>query len=45
MNEFLKQHTCYDVLPISFKLVVFDIHLPIKQALSLLVQNGNPTPL
>ncbi|KAI8061852.1 uncharacterized protein B0P05DRAFT_581261 [Gilbertella persicaria] len=40
MNEFLKQHTCYDVLPISFRLVVFDTYLPVKKALSILVQNG-----
>ncbi|KAI8330663.1 hypothetical protein EDC96DRAFT_528075 [Choanephora cucurbitarum] len=40
MNEFLKQHTCYDVLPISFKLVVFDTQLTVKKALSILVQNG-----
>lgn len=40
MNEFLKEHTCYDVLPISFRLVVFDTHLPVKKALSMLIQNG-----
>ncbi|KAI8347670.1 hypothetical protein BD560DRAFT_410991 [Blakeslea trispora] len=40
MNEFLKLHTCYDVLPISFKLVVFDTQLTVKKALGILVQNG-----
>lgn len=40
MNEFLKQHTCYDVLPISFRLVVFDTQLPVKKALLMLIQNG-----
>ncbi|KAI9363556.1 hypothetical protein BD770DRAFT_379871 [Pilaira anomala] len=40
MNEFLNQHTCYDVLPISFRLVVFDTELPVKKALSMLIQNG-----
>jgi hypothetical protein len=41
MEEFLKQHTCYDVLPVSFRLVVFDTHLSVKKALSMLVKNGN----
>ncbi|KAG2192259.1 hypothetical protein INT47_010038 [Mucor saturninus] len=40
MNEFLKEHTCYDVLPISFRLVVFDTQLRVKKALSMLIQNG-----
>ncbi|KAI8645016.1 activating gamma subunit of the AMP-activated Snf1p kinase complex [Parasitella parasitica] len=40
MIEFLKQHTCYDVLPISFRLIVFDTDLPVKKALEILVQNG-----
>ncbi|KAL7323598.1 AMP-activated serine/threonine-protein kinase regulatory subunit [Mucor circinelloides] len=40
MIEFLKQHTCYDVLPISFRLVVFDTELPVKKALEILVKNG-----
>ncbi|KAL0143286.1 hypothetical protein V8B55DRAFT_1476173 [Mucor lusitanicus] len=40
MIEFLKQHTCYDVLPISFRLVVLDTELPVKKALEILVTNG-----
>ncbi|KAI8891301.1 activating gamma subunit of the AMP-activated Snf1p kinase complex [Backusella circina FSU 941] len=40
MEDFLKQHTCYDVLPVSFRLVVFDTHLSVKKALSMLVKNG-----
>ncbi|CAO3656314.1 unnamed protein product [Mucor fragilis] len=40
MIEFLKQHTCYDVLPISFRLVVLDTELPVKKALEILMTNG-----
>ncbi|CAO3615464.1 unnamed protein product [Cunninghamella echinulata] len=40
MCSFLKQHTAYDVLPVSYRLIVFDTHLLVKKALAALVQNG-----
>ena len=40
IREYLKRHTCYDVLPVSFKQSILDIDLPIKKALLLLLQNG-----
>lgn len=41
MRSFLKQHTAYDVLPVSYRLIVFDTRLLVKKALGALVQNGN----
>lgn len=41
MCTFLKQHTAYDVLPVSYRLIVFDTRLLVKKALNALVQNGN----
>lgn len=41
MCSFLKQHTAYDVLPVSYRLIVFDTRLLVKKALNALVQNGN----
>lgn len=32
--------TSYDVLPLSFRLIVFDTALSIKESLNILVQNG-----
>ncbi|KAI8975126.1 the adenylate sensor from Amp activated protein kinase complexed with Amp [Mycotypha africana] len=40
MRSFLKQHTAYDVLPVSYRLIVFDTRLLVKKALNALVQNG-----
>ncbi|KAI8374658.1 uncharacterized protein BYT42DRAFT_499348 [Radiomyces spectabilis] len=40
MQSFLKEHTAYDVLPVSYRLVVFDTRLLVKKALESLVQNG-----
>lgn len=40
MRSFLKQHTAYDVLPVSYRLIVFDTRLLVKKALGALVQNG-----
>ncbi|ORY94606.1 hypothetical protein BCR43DRAFT_525787 [Syncephalastrum racemosum] len=40
MRSFLKEHTAYDVLPVSYRLIVFDTHLLVKKALAGLVQNG-----
>ncbi|KAI8369185.1 nuclear protein snf4 [Choanephora cucurbitarum] len=40
MCSFLKEHTAYDVLPVSYRVIVFDTRLLVKKALSALVQNG-----
>lgn len=40
MCSFLKEHTAYDVLPVSYRLIVFDNRLLVKKALNALVQNG-----
>lgn len=40
MCSFLKEHTAYDVLPVSYRLIVFDTRLLVKKALNALVQNG-----
>ncbi|RCI02540.1 AMP-activated serine/threonine-protein kinase regulatory subunit [Rhizopus stolonifer] len=40
MRSFLKEHTAYDVLPVSYRVIVFDTHLLVKKALNALVQNG-----
>jgi 5'-AMP-activated protein kinase regulatory gamma subunit len=36
----LKKQTCYDVLPVSFKLIVFDTRLLVKKSLAALLQHG-----
>jgi len=36
----MKCHTCYDIVPKSSKLVVFDIQLAVKKAFFALVYNG-----
>ncbi|KAJ3355254.1 hypothetical protein HDU91_005687 [Kappamyces sp. JEL0680] len=36
----LLDYTCYDVLPASFKVIVFDHSLLLKKALSALLQHG-----
>ncbi|NXP21141.1 AAKG3 kinase, partial [Scytalopus superciliaris] len=38
--HFLRSHCCYDAIPTSCKLVVFDISLEIKKAFVALVTNG-----
>ncbi|XP_017928078.1 5'-AMP-activated protein kinase subunit gamma-3 isoform X2 [Manacus vitellinus] len=38
--HFLRSHCCYDAIPTSCKLVVFDISLEIKKAFVALVANG-----
>ncbi|RUP49812.1 hypothetical protein BC936DRAFT_141377 [Jimgerdemannia flammicorona] len=40
MRVFLKQHTAYDVLPVSYRLIVLDTTLLVKKALAALMQNG-----
>lgn len=44
VREFLKVRTSYDVLPLSFRLVVLDNNLLIKKSLNILIQNGSRTP-
>lgn len=40
MRHFMKKRTCYDVLPVSFRLIVLDTTLLVKKALTLLLQHG-----
>jgi 5'-AMP-activated protein kinase regulatory gamma subunit len=40
IREFLKVRTSYDVLPLSFRLIVLDTDLLIKKSLNILIQNG-----
>ena len=40
IREFLKVRTSYDVLPLSFRLIVLDNDLLIKKSLTILTQNG-----
>ncbi|WKX98925.1 hypothetical protein Q1695_014084 [Nippostrongylus brasiliensis] len=37
---FMKAHKCYDLIPTSTKLVVFDTQLPVRKAFFALVYNG-----
>ncbi|CAJ0942950.1 unnamed protein product, partial [Mesorhabditis belari] len=37
---FMKAHKCYDLIPISTKLVVFDTHLPVRKAFYALIYNN-----
>ncbi|KAF2122838.1 nuclear protein SNF4 [Lophiotrema nucula] len=40
VRAFLKVRTSYDVLPLSFRLIVFDTSLLVKKSLNILIQNG-----
>ncbi|KAI1817179.1 CBS-domain-containing protein [Poronia punctata] len=40
MREFLRVRTSYDVLPLSFRLIILDNELLIKKSLNILIQNG-----
>jgi 5'-AMP-activated protein kinase regulatory gamma subunit len=40
IRDFLKVHTSYDVLPLSFRLIILDTGLPIKKAINILTQNS-----
>jgi len=40
IRAFLKVRTSYDVLPLSFRLIVLDTALLVKKSLSILIQNG-----
>ncbi|KAM4796890.1 5'-AMP-activated protein kinase subunit gamma-1 isoform 2-T2 [Rhinophrynus dorsalis] len=39
-TRFMRNHKCYDLIPISSKLVVFDTSLQVKKAFFALVSNG-----
>ncbi|CAF1523085.1 unnamed protein product [Rotaria sordida] len=39
-TQFMRTHTCYDIMPKSSKLVVFDTQLAVKKAFYALVHNG-----
>uniref|UniRef100_UPI00358EBB49 5'-AMP-activated protein kinase subunit gamma-1-like isoform X2 n=1 Tax=Myxine glutinosa TaxID=7769 RepID=UPI00358EBB49 len=39
-TDFMKSHRCYDIIPTSSKLVVFDVSLQVKKAFFALVANG-----
>jgi hypothetical protein len=38
--QFLKQFSCYDLMPVSGKQIVLDKHLPVKKAFLALFQHG-----
>ncbi|XP_016402584.1 5'-AMP-activated protein kinase subunit gamma-1-like [Sinocyclocheilus rhinocerous] len=38
--DFMKKHCCYDAIPTSCKLVIFDTTLQVKKAFFALVANG-----
>lgn len=40
IRDFLKVRTSYDVLPLSFRLIIFDTALLVKKSLTILSQNG-----
>uniref|UniRef100_A0A673CQW8 5'-AMP-activated protein kinase subunit gamma-1 n=1 Tax=Sphaeramia orbicularis TaxID=375764 RepID=A0A673CQW8_9TELE len=40
LHQFMKSHRCYDLVPTSSKLVVFDTSLQVKKAFFALVSNG-----
>ncbi|MDI1489361.1 MAG: AMP-activated serine/threonine-protein kinase regulatory subunit [Ramalina farinacea] len=40
IRDFLKVRTSYDVLPLSFRLIIFDTSLMVKKSLTILIQNG-----
>ncbi|KAI0967441.1 hypothetical protein F4678DRAFT_445466 [Xylaria arbuscula] len=40
LRDFLRVRTSYDVLPLSFRLIVLDNDLLIKKSLQILIQNG-----
>ncbi|WFD25746.1 AMP-activated serine/threonine-protein kinase regulatory subunit [Malassezia nana] len=40
IRHFLRTHSSYDVLPVSFRLVVLDVELSIQSALEVMFQSG-----
>jgi hypothetical protein len=46
IRSFLKGRTCYDVFPVSFRLIVLDTRLNVNKALQSLLSNGtDPRPI
>lgn len=45
IRQFLKVRTSYDVLPVSFRLVILDTSLLVNKSLGILVQNGEFPPI
>lgn len=45
IRNFLKVRTSYDVLPLSFRLIIFDTSLSVKESLNILIQNGMYRPV
>lgn len=45
IRHFLKIRNSYDVLPLSFRLIVLDNKLSVEQSLEILLQNGMPSQL
>ena len=41
-GDFMRLHDCYDLIPNSSKIVIFDTRLPVKKAFFALVANGKP---
>ena len=40
IRAFLKVRRSYDVLPLSFRLIIFDTNLLVNKSLAILIQNG-----
>lgn len=40
IRDFLKKRTSYDVLPLSFRLIILNTDLLVKKSLNILLQNG-----
>ncbi|QSL65969.1 hypothetical protein MERGE_003106 [Pneumocystis wakefieldiae] len=40
IRQFIKSKTCYDVLPVSFRMIVLDTELLVKKGLTILFQNN-----
>jgi 5'-AMP-activated protein kinase regulatory gamma subunit len=40
IRDFLKVRTSYDVLPLSFRLIILNTDLLVKKSLNILLQNG-----
>ncbi|KAG4306298.1 hypothetical protein PORY_000286 [Pneumocystis oryctolagi] len=40
IRQFIRSKTCYDVLPVSFRMIVLDTELLVKKSLTILAQNN-----
>lgn len=40
IRDFLKIRTSYDVLPLSYRLIILNTELLVKKSLNILLQNG-----